>query len=454
MIGIASRSGIALGINLYKRNDRLDTKSGEARTNLWWVVVRLEHLLSVMTGRASCLGDASSSAPPPNLLSSLPYVGPYIHERMNEPSLQIEDLQWTIYLNREQMETQGNLLKSITPSPSLYFFYVIDLSLITHAITNRVYATDISRAGRGSVESRISLYSKKMDWWAATLHPSFSFPNNEHDHLPGIKSSFQISLALNYYSTQIILNRPCLNRPAFEKESGTRLARSRFSNVSALACLRASLAVMTLLPEQPNLTWCYEALQWWDLLHILTQATVILLLEISIGPAPTRPGEAAVRAESTEVVLNGVKRGLSWLHCLGRTSEAARRAFGFCNSCIHRMATTKDLDLKGIPSSTSPYRTFRDTPQADKVNAQREAQPVSFPEDAKPADYLSFFHSGESDGILFQDLQGRHSPIYGLRTALAVDYSDYDMSQLSSHPANNTNADMEEILLSMMGPEE
>lgn len=196
MIGIAARSGIALGINLCKKNVAFDARSGEARTNLWWTIVRLEHILSVMTGRVSCLGDASSSAPLPN--PSLSYSGPYAHQQITEPPFQIENLRWTIYLNEEQVQLQRDLLRSITPSPSLYIFYLIDLSMITHAITNKVYATDVSRARWGRVESRFNLYSNKLDLWAKSLHSSFDFQGGEPSEQPGSKSSFQISLALNY----------------------------------------------------------------------------------------------------------------------------------------------------------------------------------------------------------------------------------------------------------------
>lgn len=450
MIGIAARSGVALGMNLLKKNDTLDAKSREAQTNLWWSVVRLEHLLSVMTGRISCLGDASSSAPPPTPMSTFSHAGTFTPDPINEPSLHIEDLQWSINLNKEQMESQRNFLKSIVPSPSLCFFYIVDLSLITHAITNKVYATDISRAGWGRVESRISFYSKKMDCWATNLHPSLSFEDSDQNHLPESKSSFQISLALHYYSTRIILNRPCLNRPAFDKNSGIRLARSRFSNKSALACLRASLAVLMLLPDQPDLNWCYEVVQWWDLLHILTQATVILLLDISIGPAPTRPEQVAVPVESTKVVVNNLKKGLSWLHCLGNTSEAARRAFKFCHSCIHRMAASKGLNLNDIPSPASLDRSSKDTSQTGMEGFQHEEQPVSHPQNPRPGNYPYFSTDEESSGRLFQDLQMDQSPIYGQRNSLTLDDSDYGMTEFLPH-MTDTDGDIEEALLHMMG---
>ncbi|KAJ5982088.1 hypothetical protein N7451_012188 [Penicillium sp. IBT 35674x] len=446
MIGIAVRSGIALGLNLSRKNVASVASSGEARTNLWWAVVRLEHLLSVMTGRVSCLGDTSSSAPPPNPVLS--YSGHLNHQPITEPHSQLEDLRWSIYLNEEQIQSQNDLLKFTTPSPSLYFFYVIDLSMITHAITNRVYATDVSRTGWGIVESRISLYSKKMDLWLKSLHPSFNFQGGEPSELLASRSSFQISLALHYYSARITLYRPCLSRPAFDKESGTRLARSRFSNVSTLACLRASLAVIMLLPDEPNLTWCYEALHWWELLHILSQATVILLLDISIGPAPSRPGEAAVRRESTEHVLNCAKKGIAWLHCLGRTSEAAQRASKFCNSCIHRIAATKHLNIDGIPSPVSSHRMFKTTPDGNKNCEAQLGSHTGYP---RLANHLPSYHGEQRDGMVFQNLPEGHRPLHGLRTALAVDNSDHDMAELFSDQ-DNTDARIEELLLSWMAP--
>lgn len=370
---------------------------------------------------------------------------------MTEPRIRNENLRWTIYLNEEQIQLQSELLKSTTPTPSLYFFYVIDLSMIAHAITNRVYATDVSRTGRRVVESRIDLYSKKMDLWVKSLHSFFNFLDGEPSERLESKSSFQISLALHYYSARIILYRPCLSRPAFDKESGTRLARPRFSNVSALACLRASLAVIMLLPDEPDLTWCYEALQWWEVLHILSQATVILLLDISIGPAPSRPGEATVSRESTEHVLNCAKKGIAWLHCLGETSEAAQRASKFCNSCIRRISATKHLNLNGIPSLTSFHRITKSTPDENNSDAQYEIEPEFCTENPGLANHLHIYDGEQSKSKLFQDLQEGHSPWYDLRPALAEDNLDHDMAKLSSHQ-DNADAQIEELLLSWMAP--
>lgn len=156
-------------------------------------------------------------------------------------------MQWTIYQRHKQIGAQQTYLKS-----TLYFFYLVDLALITHTITNQVYSTDIFREGWTQIESRIGLYSQKMDQWVSRLHASFVFEGNHGNLLLGSGSYYQVSLALHYYSARIVPNRPCLTRPEIDEKSGMRFPRSRLGNNTALACLRASLALLNVLPDQPN----------------------------------------------------------------------------------------------------------------------------------------------------------------------------------------------------------
>lgn len=353
MIGLATRSGIALGLNLRRTNNKFDPESNEARKRLWWSIFYLEHLLSVMTGRVSCLGDGSCSAHPP-LLENPEYglsgVGQLGYGRF----AQVSDMQWTIYQRDEQIEAQHTRLKSMEPSASLYFFYLVDLALITHAITNREYSTSIFRDGWAQIESRIGIYSQKLDQWVSGLHPSLVFEDNHGNLLPRSRSCYPVSLALHYYSARIVLNRHCLIRPKTDGKTDIRFLQSRFRNKTASAFLRASLALIAVLPDQPDTGWAYNVAPWWSFLHFLMQATIVSLIHLSVVPRPTRAetGEgAAGSTETPEVVLAATKKALHWLHCLGRTDGAARRAFQLCDSCIRRIAPRKGLDLDGIPST-------------------------------------------------------------------------------------------------------
>jgi hypothetical protein len=69
MIGIAIRSAIALGLNLRIKDNRVDLQASEARKRLWWSIYYLEHVLSVMTGRISYLGDGCCAGLQSTLMS-------------------------------------------------------------------------------------------------------------------------------------------------------------------------------------------------------------------------------------------------------------------------------------------------------------------------------------------------------------------------------------------------
>lgn len=447
MVGIAARSGIALGIHLERKGNGVDLSSGEARKQLWWSITRLEHLLSVMTGRVSCVGPVSTSLPPSLLFLDSEYNRSDSLKRDDETSSRLQNLHWTMQIGPKSIGFQRTLLQSLTPSMSLYHFYMIDLSHIAHAISSGVYATDSHRYDWGRIESRIALYNRRIDDWVSRLIAAFRFQDSHGNPLHVLESPFQVSLALSYYSARIVLNRPCLNCPTFKQKTGTRLARSRFSNLSALACLRASLAVTSLLPDQPSLDWSYGLLQWWEFLHVLTQAVIILLLDLSIGPVPTKSKEDPVVSESVEIVLNATKKGILWLQCLGKTSEAARRSFGFSIRCIRHLSTARDLDLSGIPSPTSQEHPHRSTETSHNKRSTHGILPLS---DSDTQDLNDAPYPEATNRKAFiQDLSTRHASTDTEQEGSSVYDGDIDMSDLTSQLENSP---FEDLLLSIISP--
>ncbi|KAI2673850.1 transcriptional regulator family: Fungal Specific TF [Penicillium roqueforti] len=331
-----------------RTNNIFDAEATEARKRLWWSIFYLEHLLSAMTGRASCLGDGSCSAPPPLPFEHSEYefsdVGQWGDGRLAHAG----DMQWTIFQSDEQIEAQHTSLKSMQPSASLYFFYLVDLALITHSITNREHSTSIFRDGWIQIESRIEIYTQKLDQWVSGLHASLAFEDKHGNQHPRSRSYYQVSLALHYYSARVVLNRHCLTRPETAGKSGINLPRSQFYDKTSSAFLRASLALIAVLPDQPDTVWAYNVAPWWGFLHFLMQATIACLIHFSVlsVPASVETEEGAPGSvETPEVVLAATKKALHWLYCLGKSDEAARRAFLLCNNCIRRIASSKGLDL-------------------------------------------------------------------------------------------------------------
>lgn len=443
MIGIAARSSIALGLNIDKRISIFDVKSQEARKQLWWSIFRLENILSVMTGRVSCLGNVSFSMSPPFLGSNLSMKLPDIAQPINK-------LQWTIHMDESKLDSQGVLLRTLVPTQSLYFFYMVDLSLIIHNIINDINATDYSQLGWDQVKPRILNFSQKVDYWASTIHPSFGFQNGRIQHIPE-RSPIQFSLALNYYSARILLNRPCLNGPAFEKRSGSCEIGLRFADTFAFDSFRASLAVIALLPDQPDLAWIYHVPQWWDLLHILTQATVVLLLGLLIGPLPPVLENAAPISDPTapDSVWASVKRGLSWLECLGETSEAARRAFQFLKSVIHRIAPSEDLRQEDIhptidisrTSSNPKFPWLRDSSERNSISSSQEITAMNIPHYSELAQCPS---DAGKEGTRFQVSQEEHQAIVPIASTIL------DTEHELPSPDSKHDSAIEDVLVSLL----
>ncbi|KAJ5161356.1 hypothetical protein N7492_006748 [Penicillium capsulatum] len=442
MIGIAARSSIALGLNIDKRTNILDVKSREARRHLWWSIFRLESILCVMTGRVSCLGNASLSGSPPFLGSELCLKIPDIAQP-------IDQLQWTVHMDDSKLDSQGRLLGSLVPTRSLYFFYMVDLSLITHDMINDIYATDSSQVGWRWTNGLISKFSQKVAYWASTIHPSFGFQNGQVQQIP-TRSSVQFSLALKYYSTLILLHRPCLNGPAFKSRSDSPDSGARLTDKLAFRCIRASLAVIALLPDQPCLDWVYEVPQWWDLLHILTQAIVILLLGISVDPLPADRGNVAPLSDLPveNPVWASVEKGLFWLECMGETSEAARRAFHFIKSIIQRIVPSKVLRHEDTPQTIEKSQTPSDPkfpwlPDSPRRNSTSFRQEINALDNS--GSMLPHYSSNSAqEGIRFQVSREKQYPI----VPLAATVLDTEMNVLD--PASIHGSAIEDILYNML----
>jgi hypothetical protein len=342
MIGIAARAGIALGLNFRRTNNKLDSASNEARMRLWWSVFYLEHLLSVMTGRISCLGDGSCSAPLP-----LPFDTIEGNVLIGYSSRQIPYSADGLWMNQqpERTENRPAWLKDMPLSESLYFFYLVDIALITHRITNKVYSTDVASRGWAHIKDHVSLYNKKLEQWLSDLPSSLAFDGSRMNHSP-----YQISLALHYYSACIVINRPCLTRPETDEKTGIQIPRSMFGNETAMQCLHASLALLEVIPDHPDTQWAYNIAPSWALLHFMMQATVVLLLHLSIGVVPVCTETAAMDGPGEDfAVIAAVKKALRWLEILGEDEQSSRRAFEFCSRCFNRISGSQGPNI--YPSS-------------------------------------------------------------------------------------------------------
>jgi hypothetical protein len=94
-------------------------------------------------------------------------------------------------------------------------------------------------------------------------------PNNVQTNLSNRNLGLtqeQLLLKMCYYSTKIIIMRPCLCRTEqrIKNESNTS---ADFNARSSAACVEAARQMTALLPEKPDPKWIYRMGPWWSIVH-------------------------------------------------------------------------------------------------------------------------------------------------------------------------------------------
>jgi hypothetical protein len=177
-----------------------------------------------------------------------------------------------------------------------------------------------------------------------------------------MRCRYQVCLALNYSSGRIILTRPCLSPSRTNQEAGISFPKSDFDEDMASDCLHAALSLISVFPEDPNVTWIYNKSPWWSTLHYIVQATTILLIHMSIESVPkgkvkTGEGPAGI-ADSPSLVPAACQKALRWLECFGDNDESSRRALKICNNFFRRFVSSKGPSDEAIPSTSFPTTPF------------------------------------------------------------------------------------------------
>ncbi|KAJ5580233.1 uncharacterized protein N7459_006218 [Penicillium hispanicum] len=376
---MALRSALSLGINLRLTDDRTHDASKEARCRLWWSIYSMEHLLTTMHGRASCVGEGLCSV-------HLPF--PVEEENLDQPetSRLLHDASWRESRLRPTILESATQLRDITgwtnecqPCPSLFFHHLVDLTLISQAALNKVYSIEGMREGASQTEYRLQKYSLRLDRWLSKLPSDYRFtmPNAGPWHLDHAQlddeslphARERVCLAMSYYSACITLYRPCLTQtPSPPHSPEDQTPPTKFRGDMATNCLQAASSLLSILPDQPDLRWLARATPRWSVLHFLMQATTALLLGLLhcsfTGPQrnmhhtqnPDPPASSYVHyppllETNLRAAVSQTKKALCWIHTMAAADPASRRAFLFCDGVVRKIAPSLDVDLQGWPSA-------------------------------------------------------------------------------------------------------
>jgi hypothetical protein len=133
--------------------------------------------------------------------------------------------------------------------------------MIAHAVLVQVYSADVYRDGWEEIAVRMSSLEMNHDSWLRDLERPYNSMTANGTFRAEELSQDQLSLALNYFSSKIILHRPC-QAPLRLGEAANQLPQSIYRAKGALSCLRAALAVISTLPEKPDMEWLYKMMPW------------------------------------------------------------------------------------------------------------------------------------------------------------------------------------------------
>ncbi|PYH67187.1 fungal specific transcription factor domain-containing protein [Aspergillus vadensis CBS 113365] len=368
---MAFRSAASLGINLRFVDDRTQYPAKEARIRLWWSIFLLEHLLTAITGRVSYVGERLSATLLPIPFEETAFGRPDVLPLCHDSALRMNRLKPTLLQTEEEARASVSWLASCEPSPSLFFHCIVDLAAIAQDIVSNVYSFQALHDCGNRIEQGIRKYSGVLNNWLSKVPEAYRFisVNGDQVNIPCDDNTRcrreRVSLALRYYSTCIMLCRPCLTRasspqrpqspdPANAQHSHpsslhNSSSRAHFRSTMALMCVRSARSLLLCLPQTPNIMWITAMTPWWCILYYIMQATTAILCHLSSWP-PGPSGHPPARVFSDlEVTDREIKKAMCWLHHMAYTDPASGRAFRQCNSVLQRIAPSLGIDLSDLP---------------------------------------------------------------------------------------------------------
>lgn len=363
MSGIAIRFACSLGLNMRNESRNMSDSVKEIRYRIWWALCSVERLLTIMTGRSTCLLDADCTIPLPVPVDEELFVNP-TNPDLNSPALEkfrshsVKEFQLTddapsttssghstrLIMNPSEqfsppsLQSNDKLDKNVPPSNALYFSYSTKLSILTSEVLQNLYRANVLSRSWSQVQTTISQLEVELEKWRQALAPVFDFAKKPRDQQ---FKRHRITLGFSYYSTLMIITRPCLCR--VDRKIPDESSKAKALNCAIAAkCVHAAIDMLSMMPDEPNSIGFYKVAPWWCIVHHLVQATSILMLELSFR-ADHLPHEV-------DVILRSAKKAVCWLRSMAEEDLAAYRAWKLCEGMLRKVALKIGRRVDDLPS--------------------------------------------------------------------------------------------------------
>lgn len=362
LCGSAVRGALALGLYLRNLGSCTSDISKEIRYRVWWSLYTVEHLLTVITGRPSCIVDSSCTTPLPvpfdesdfqkddvaQLISAAgrsSYLDrmPLSNSAANLDSNTDDETSETPEEGETRM-TKAEWLKSLPPCMSLYFLHLTSLTTIAKRMTVKLYGPEALQSPWASTEFTIQSLMLEIDSWFMNLPSAYDFTSTQTSQCP---LGQRMGLAYLFYSTKIGITRPCLCRLEGSQIEDDKT--QEFCNKTAAECVESACHMLTLFPDTPDAALLHRMSPWWCTLHYLMQAATVLLLELSFRTQHV--------PEKATTVSKAAKKAIDWLSTLSKTNMASGRAWKLCDGFLRRLAPHVGVNVNELSENNESSGT-------------------------------------------------------------------------------------------------
>lgn len=325
------------------------------RVHIWYSIVSLERVMTVMTSRPSMVRDRDCSVPLPSLNHQYHVVADQKSEPTSFRGLPRHNLgpslSWPAF---------GSVGASERPSPlpsrqlnsTNYFRYYVEINALAQLVVTRLYNPEVRNLKWLEIQRRILELDEKLVEWASNLPMTIHVQGPPPPDAAGKKEPFQQALGILFNVTRTIINRPCLCRldRLIAKQSDTSL---NFNHDMANKCVHSAQAMLAFFSDEPELDVIYASPLWWAMHRHVKRAGTVLLLELAFR-APHMPSQS-------EQLLVDAKKAVRWLRSMATTSAPAEQAWTALSWLLKRAGQRVGGDTTDIidPSNAQQQHQWR-----------------------------------------------------------------------------------------------
>ncbi|KAJ9221346.1 transcriptional regulator family: Fungal Specific TF [Paecilomyces variotii] len=313
IIGLAVRYAQTRALHLVNTTSMTDEEH-EFEIRAWHALCSIERLLCVLTGRPPAIHERFVSTRYPR--ATQPFYPQETTTGLNlPPSL---------------ADADGPAVTAFTAS--------LRLDAIVAEVISDLYSSSTVNLTWARVQGIVADLNTKLNRWQFDL-PSSLKGSPAQQGISSQTSRDRMYLALRFFSTSMLINRPCLcelNEISAMMPYQTEPSR-RLDAEAAMRCISSARGLLRLLPDEPNSVNLYASTPWWCILHYIAQAEVILVMEIVLK-------EVHLPSEMEQSISDCAKV-LQYLIALSETSLAAQRAWVAFSRLLKLALASAEWDL-------------------------------------------------------------------------------------------------------------